>query len=168
MNIGSCIHSKDFTIQMSLLLYWLNMVTIIRVSHPEKSNRVQSRSCHVSLIRLDIVAHKFEINNLYILAFLMTNGEIGLNSFRNLCHLLCQIPLYFGLECYMSCLQSMFYHTFSIKINLLVSLQLFEMHKVAYMTMQISCMLLSLFALSDPVGDYSFAYIMTKRGSSMW
>ena len=56
----------------------------------------------------------------------MTKGEIGLNSFRNLCHLLCQIPLYFGLECYMSCLQIMFYHTFSIKINLLVSLQLVE------------------------------------------
>src|SRR5579862_9181070 len=168
MNIGSCIHSKDFTIQMSLLLYWLNMVTIIRVSHSEKSNRVQSHSCHVSLIRLDIVAHKFEINNLYILAFLMTNGEIGLNSFRNLCHLLCQIPLYFGLECYMSCLQSIFIHTFLIKINLLVSLQFIEMHKVAYMTMQIFSMLLSLFALSDPVWDYSFAYIMTKRGSRIW
>ena len=53
-------HSKDFTIQMSLLLYWLNMVTIIRVSHPEKSNRVQSRSCHVSLIKLDIVAHNLK------------------------------------------------------------------------------------------------------------
>ena len=26
-------------------------------------------------------------------------------------------------------------------------------------------MLLSLVAMSDPVGDYSFAYIMTKRGS---
>ena len=53
---GSCIRSKDFTIQMSLFLYLLNMVTIIRVSYPEKSNRVQSRSCHVSLIKLDIVA----------------------------------------------------------------------------------------------------------------
>ena len=98
----------------------------------------------------------------------MINGEIGLNSFRNLCHLFCQIPLYFGLECYMSCLQSIFIHTFLIKINLLVSVQLFEMHNVAYMTIQISCMLLSLFALSDPVGDYSFAYIMTKRGSRTW
>ena len=29
-------------------------------------------------------------------------------------------------------------------------------------------MLLSLVAMSDPVGDYSFAYIMTKRGSRMW
>ena len=95
----------------------------------------------------------------------MTNGEIGLNSFRNLFHLLSQIPLYFGLEYYMSCMQNIFIHTFSIKINLLVSLQLFEMHKVAYMTMQITSMLLSLFALSDPIGDYSFAYIMTKRGS---
>src|SRR5579862_5933777 len=168
MNIGSCIHSKDFTIQMSLLLYWLNMVTIIQVSHPEKSNRVQSRSCHVSLIKLDIVAHKFEINNLFILAFLMTKGEIGLNSFRNLYHFLCQIPLYFGLECYMSCMQSIVIHTFSIKINLLVSLQFLEMHKVVYMTMQISSMLLSLFALSDPVGDYSFVYIMTKMESKMW
>ena len=83
----------------------------------------------------------------------MTNGEIGLNSFRNLCHLFCQIPLYFGLECYMSCMQSIFIHTFSIKINLLVSLQLFEMHKLAYMTMQITSMLLSLVALSNPVGE---------------
>src|SRR5579862_4891766 len=56
MNKGSSIRSKDFTIQMSLFLYWLNMATIIRVSHPEKSNKVQSRSCHVSLIKLDIVA----------------------------------------------------------------------------------------------------------------
>ena len=97
----------------------------------------------------------------------MTKGEIALNSFRNLCHLLCQIPLYFGLECYMSCLQSIFIHTFSIKINLHVSLQLLEMHKVAYISMQITSMLLSLFALSDPVEDCSFAYIMTKRGSRM-
>jgi len=28
-------------------------------------------------------------------------------------------------------------------------------------------MLLSLFALSDPLGDYSFAYIMTKKGSRL-
>ena len=117
---------------------------------------------------LDIVAHDLKSINLYILAFLMTIGEIGLNSFRNLCHLLCQIPLYFGLECYMSCLQSIFIHTFLIKINLLVSLQFLELYKVAYMTMQISCMLLSLIALSNPVGDYSFAYIMTKRGSRIW
>ena len=39
---------------------------------------------------------------------------------------------------------------------------------MAYMTMQITSMLLSLFALRDLVGDYSFAYIMTKRGSSVW
>ena len=51
---------KDFTIQMSLFLYWLNMSTIIRISYPEKSNRVQSRSCHVSLIKLDIVALKLK------------------------------------------------------------------------------------------------------------
>jgi hypothetical protein len=57
---GSCIHSKDVSIQMSLFLYLLNMVTIIRVSYPEKSNRVQSRSCHVSLIKLDIVVVKNE------------------------------------------------------------------------------------------------------------
>ena len=31
--------------------------------------------------------------------------------FRNLCHLLCQIPWYFGLECYMSCMQSIFCFT---------------------------------------------------------
>ena len=57
---GSCIHSKDVSIQMSLFLYLLNMATIIRVSYPEISNRVQSRSCHVSLIKLDIVFIKIE------------------------------------------------------------------------------------------------------------
>ena len=31
MNKGSCIHSKDFKIQMSIFLYLLNMATIIRV-----------------------------------------------------------------------------------------------------------------------------------------
>jgi hypothetical protein len=63
---GSCIRSKDFTIQMSLFLYLLNMVTIIRISYPEKSNRVQSRSCHVSLIKLDIVFIKLKINEFSI------------------------------------------------------------------------------------------------------
>jgi hypothetical protein len=63
---GSCIRSKDFTIQMSLFLYLLNMATIIRVSYPEKSNRVQSRSCHVSLIKLDIVFIKLKINKFSI------------------------------------------------------------------------------------------------------
>ena len=162
------IHSRIFKIQMSLFLYLLNMSTIIQISYPEKSNRVQSRSWHVWLIKLDIVFLIWNQWNLYIFASLMTNGEIGLNSFRNLCHLLCQIPLYFGLECYMSCLQSIFIHTFSIKINLLVSFQFLEMHNVAYMTMQIISMLLSLFALSDLVVDYPFAYIMTKKGSRMW
>ena len=33
---------KDFIIQMSLFLYLLNMSTIIRISYPEKSNRVQN------------------------------------------------------------------------------------------------------------------------------
>ena len=56
MNNGSCILSKNFTIQMSPFLYWLNLATIIRISYPKKSNRVQSRSCLVSLIKLDIVA----------------------------------------------------------------------------------------------------------------
>jgi len=114
-------------IQMSLFLYLLNMATIIRISYPEKSNRVQSRSCHVSLIKLDIVVVKnWNQWNLYILASLMTNGKIGLNSIGNLCHLLCQIPLYFGLECNMSCLQSMFNSHIFNKINLLDSLQLIE------------------------------------------
>ena len=58
--------------------------------------------------------------------------------------------------------------THFIQINLLVSLQFIEVHKVAYMTMQIFSMLLSLFDLSDPVGNYSFAYIMTKRESRIW
>jgi len=39
---------------------------------------------------------------------------------------------------------------------------------VTYINYAYARMLLSLVALSDPVGDYSFAYIMTKRGSSMW
>ena len=60
-----------------------------------------------------------------------------------------------------------FYSHIFLKINLLVSLQLIELHGVAYMIMQISCLILSLFATSDPVGGYSFTYIMTKRGSRM-
>ena len=157
-------------LQSNCLSFFIGWTWLLSYGYLTRKNRIgcKSRSCHVSLIMLDIVAHDLKSINLYILAFLMTNGEIGLNSFRNLCHLLCQIPLYFGLECYMSCLQSMFYHTFSIKINLLVSFQFLKMHKVAYMTLQIFSMLLSLFALSDPVGDYSFAYIMTKRGSRLW
>ena len=59
MNKGSCIHSKDFTIQMSLFIYWLNMSTIIWISYPEKSSRVQSCSWHVCLIKLDIVFLKW-------------------------------------------------------------------------------------------------------------
>ena len=38
---------QGFTIQMSLFLYLLNMSTIIRISYPEKSSRVQSCSWHV-------------------------------------------------------------------------------------------------------------------------
>ena len=110
------LRSKEFIFHMSLFLYWLNMATIIRISYPEKSNRVQSRSCHVSLIKLDIVALKIEINNLYILTFPMTLVKLVWILIRNLCHLLCQIPLYFGLECYMSCMQSMLdSHIFSNK-----------------------------------------------------
>ena len=72
---------KDFTIQLSLFLYWLNMSTIIRISYPEKSNRVQSRSCHVSLIKLDIVAHKLKSMKTLYPCFSHDNGEIGLNSY---------------------------------------------------------------------------------------
>ena len=68
---GSCIHSKDVSIQMSLFLYLLNMATIIRVSYPEKSNRVQSRSCHVSLIKLDIVFIKLK-NNKFSISLLLS------------------------------------------------------------------------------------------------
>ena len=73
---------KDVSIQMSLFLYLLNMVTIIRVSFSEKSNRVQSRSCHVSLIKLDIVVVKKlkSMKSLYP-CFSHDIGEIGLNSF---------------------------------------------------------------------------------------
>ena len=81
MNIGSCIHSKDFTIQISLFLYWLNMATIIWVSYPEKSNRVQSRSSHVSFIKLDIVALKLKSMKSLYPCFSHDNGEIGLNSY---------------------------------------------------------------------------------------
>ena len=63
---GSCILSKDVSIQMSLFLYFLNMAIIIWVSYLEISNRVQSRSCHVSLIKSDIVAIKIEINEISI------------------------------------------------------------------------------------------------------
>jgi len=143
---GSCTHSKDVSIQMSLFLYLLNMVTIIRVSYPEKSNRVQSRSCHVSLIKLDIVVVKnWNQWNLYILASLMTNGKIGLNSIGNLCHLLCQIPLYFGLECNMSCLQSIFIsHIFNKNKSPCFS-PINWVHIVAYLTMHyLVCFYLSL------------------------
>ena len=68
---GSRIHSKDVSIQMSLFLYLLNMVTIIRVSYSEKSNRVQSRSCHVSLIKLDIVFIKLK-NNKFSISLLLS------------------------------------------------------------------------------------------------
>ena len=72
---------KDFKIQMSLFLYWLNMSTIIRISYPEKSSRVQSRSWHVSLIKLDIVALNLKsLISLYP-CFSHDNGEIGLNSY---------------------------------------------------------------------------------------
>ena len=81
MNKGSCIRSKDFKIQMSLFLYWLNMATIIRISYPEKSNRMQSRSCHVSLIKLDIVALKLKSMRSLYPCFSHDNGETGLNSY---------------------------------------------------------------------------------------
>ena len=55
MNKGSSIRSKHFIILMSIFLYWLNMSTIIRISYPKKSSRVQSRSWHGWLIKLDIV-----------------------------------------------------------------------------------------------------------------
>ena len=55
-------HSKDFTIQMSLILYWLNMVTIIRVSHPEKSNRVQKSLMPCFAYNVGYSCSRFEIN----------------------------------------------------------------------------------------------------------
>ena len=114
---------QGFTIQMSLFLYLLNMSTIIRISYPEKSSRVQSCSWHVCLIKLDIVFLKWNQWNFYILASLMTLVKLVWILIRNLCHLLCQIPCYFGLECYMSCMQSIFCFTHFLSINLLVSLQ---------------------------------------------
>ena len=82
MNKEFCIRSKDFTIQMSLFLYLLNMATIIRISYSEKSNRVQSRSCHISLIKLDIVALKLESMKSLYPCFSHDIGEIGLNSYK--------------------------------------------------------------------------------------
>ena len=166
---GSCIHSKDVSIQMSLFLYLLNMVTIIRISYPEKSNRVQSRSCHVSLLKLDIVFIKLK-NNKFSISLLLSWHWWNWFEFLLETFVICFAKYHCILDLNATCLvcKAFLIHTFSIKINLLVSLQFIEMHKVAYMIMQIFSMLLSLFALSDPVGDYSFAYIMTKRGSSMW
>ena len=114
---------QGFTIQMSLFLYLLNMSTIIRISYPEKSSRVQSCSWHVCLIKLDIVFLKWNQWNFYILDSLMTMVKLVWILIRNLCHLLCQIPWYFGLECYMSCMQSIFVSHSFIPINLLVSLR---------------------------------------------
>ena len=72
---------KDFTIQMSLFLYFLNMSTIIRISYPEKSSRVQSRSWHVWLIKLDIVALNLKSMKFLYPCFSHDIGEIGLNSY---------------------------------------------------------------------------------------
>ena len=160
---------KDFTIQMSLFLYWLNMSTIIRISYPEKSSRVQSRSWHVWLIKLDIVVLILKSMKTYILASLMTLVKLVWIHIKNLCHLLCQIPWYFGLKCYMSCMQSIFFiHTYSLNKSPCFSPINWDCIKWLILIMQISRMLLSLFALSDPIGDYSFVYIMTKRGSRLW
>ena len=84
-------------LQSKCLSFFIGWTWLLSYGYLTRKNRIgcKSRSCHVSLIMLDIVAHDLKSINLYILAFLMTNGEIGLNSFRNLCHLLCQIPLFF-------------------------------------------------------------------------
>ena len=95
---GSYIHSR--IIQSKCLFFFIGWTWLLSYGYLTRKNRIgcKCRSCHVSLIMLDIVAHDLKSLNLYILAFLMTNGEIGLNSFRNLCHLLCQIPLFLGLN----------------------------------------------------------------------
>ena len=167
MNKGSCIRSKDFKIQMSLFLFWLTMATIIRISYPEKSNRVQSRSCHVSLIKLDIVT--FKLKSIISISLLFPWHWWNWFEFLLETFVICFAKYHCILDLNAICLvcKACWIHTFS-QINLLVSLQLIAMHKVTYMYMQISCMLLSLVAMSDPVGDYSFAYIMTKRGSRIW
>ena len=115
---------KDFTIQMSLFLYWLNMSTIIRISYPEKSNRVQSCSWHVYLIKLDIVVLKIWIDEISISLLLSWQWwnwfEFLLETF-----VICFAKYHDILDLNAICLvcKAFLIHTFFIQINLLVSLQ---------------------------------------------
>ena len=114
---------QGFTIQMSLFLYLLNMSTIIRISYPEKSSRVQSCSWHVCLIKLDIVLLKWnhEISISLLLSWQWWNWfEFLLETF----------VIYFAkfhviLDLNVICLvcKAFLIHTFLFQINLLVSLQ---------------------------------------------
>ena len=153
---------------MSLFLYWLNMSTIIRISYPEKSNRVQSRSWHVWLIKLDIVIlnlKSWKHISLLIPWHWWNWFEFLLETF-----VICFAKYHDILDLNAICLvcKTFLIHTFcSNKSPCFYSIN-WDCIKWLILIMQISSMLLSLIALSNPVGDYSFAYIMTKRGSSVW
>ena len=103
-------------IKMSLFLYLLNMATIIRVSYPEKSNRVQSRSCHVSLIKLDIVAIKIEINEISI-SLLLSWQMVKLVWILLETFLICFAKYHCILDLNATCLvcKAFLIHTFSLK-----------------------------------------------------
>ena len=152
---------QGFSIQMSLFLYLLNMSIIIRISYPEKSSRVQSCSWHVWLIKWN---HEISISLLlswhwwnwfeflletFVICFAKYHGILNLNVICLVC-------------------KAFLIHTFYSNKSPCFSPINWDCIKWLILIMQISSMLLSLFALSDPVGDYSFTYIMTKKGSSMW
>ena len=121
------------------------MATIIRISYPEKSNRVQSRSCHVSHIKLDIVAFNLKSMESLYPCFSQDNGEIGLNSYLKPLSFALPNTIIFWTWMLHVLYAKHFWFTHFIKINLLVSLLLIELHKVHFMIMQMTWMLSSLF-----------------------
>ena len=167
MNKGSCIRSKDFKIQcLSFFICWTWLPSY---GYLIRKNWI---GCKKSLMpcfayKVGYSCSKIEFNKFSISCFYSWQMVKLVWILKgNLCHLLCQIPLIFGLECNMYCMQSILITHFN-KNKSPYSLQLIELHKVHYMIMQMTCMLLSLFTTSDLVGEYSFAHLMTKRGSSM-
>ena len=94
----------------------------------------------------------------------MTNGEIGLNSLRKPLSFALPNTIAFGFECNMSCMQSILITHFLYENKSPCSLQLIELHKMHFMIMQMTCMLLSLFATSDPVGGLLLCPSHDKKG----
>ena len=142
---GSCIHSKDVSIQMSLFLYLLNMVTIIRISYPEKSNRVQSRSCHVSLLKLDIVFIKLK-NNKFSISLLLSWHWWNWFEFLLETFVICFAKYHCILDLNATCLvcKAFLIHTF-YENNPPCFSPINWVHKVAYLTMHyLVCFYLSL------------------------